>query len=53
MHQTLTGAFPDLRGRQVHFTAIRIYRIADGAIVESWANQDALGLLTQLRGTGS
>jgi uncharacterized protein YhfF len=40
-------------GRQVHFTAIRIYRIADAAIVESWANQDALGLLGQLRGTGS
>lgn len=36
-------------GRQVHFTAIRVYRIADGTIVESWANQDALGLLGQLQ----
>jgi ketosteroid isomerase-like protein len=85
LHQTLTGAFPDLRtdiedliaerdrvvarlslrgthqgefrgiaptGRAVHFTAIRVYRIADGKIVESWANQDALGLLNQLRGSG-
>jgi uncharacterized protein YhfF/ketosteroid isomerase-like protein len=84
LHQTLTGAFPDLRtdiedliaerdrvvarlslrgthqgefrgiaptGRAVHFTAIRVYRVADGKIVESWANQDALGLLTQLQGS--
>lgn len=36
-------------GRRVRFTAIRIYRIADGAIVESWANQDSLGLLGQLQ----
>ena len=36
-------------GRAVHFTAIRVYRIADSKIVESWANQDALGLLNQLR----
>jgi uncharacterized protein YhfF len=82
LHQTLTGAFPDLRtdiedliaerdrvvarlsfrgthqgefrgiaptGRAVHFTAIRVYRIADRKIVESWANQDALGLLNQLQ----
>jgi uncharacterized protein YhfF/ketosteroid isomerase-like protein len=85
MHQTLTGAFPDLRtdiedliaerdrvvarlsfhgthrgefrgiapsGRTVRFTAIRVYRIADGKIVESWANQDALGLLNQLQSAG-
>jgi uncharacterized protein YhfF/predicted ester cyclase len=36
-------------GRQVHFTAIRVYRIDHGMIVESWANQDALGLLAQLQ----
>lgn len=36
-------------GRGVHFTAIRVYRIAGGTIVESWANQDALGLLGQLQ----
>ncbi len=36
-------------GLAVRFSAIRIYRIADGMIVESWANQDALGLLGQLQ----
>lgn len=36
-------------GRQVHFTAIRVYQITDGKIVGSWANQDALGLLQQLQ----
>lgn len=36
-------------GRQVRFTAIRVYRITDGMIVESWADQDALGLLQQLQ----
>jgi len=36
-------------GRQVRFTAIRVYRIAHGKIVGSWANHDALGLLGQLQ----
>ncbi len=44
----------DFRGiapteRSVLFTATRIYRLADGKIAETWANQDALGLLQQLR----
>lgn len=36
-------------GRQIRFTAIRIYRIANGKIIETWANQDALGLFSQLQ----
>ena len=40
-------------GRQVIFTAIRVYRVADGKIVESWANQDVLGLLGQLQSEGA
>ncbi|HEX6453232.1 MAG TPA: ester cyclase [Trebonia sp.] len=48
---THKGSFRGLAptGRGVSFTAIRIYRVADGKITESWANQDALGLLQQLR----
>lgn len=37
-------------GRTVTFTAIRIYGISGGKVTESWACQDALGLLQQLRG---
>jgi uncharacterized protein YhfF len=50
-HGTHLGPFRGIAptGRQVRFTAIRVYRIADGKIVESWANQDALGLLSQLQ----
>jgi predicted ester cyclase len=33
----------------VRFGVIRIYRLADGKVVETWAEQDALGLLQQLR----
>ncbi len=36
-------------GRQVRFAAIRVYRLDHGVIVESWASQDALGLLGQLQ----
>jgi predicted ester cyclase len=36
-------------GRRVRFGAIRIYRLSDGKVVETWAHQDALGLLQQLR----
>jgi predicted ester cyclase len=48
---THTGPFRDIppTGREVSFTAIRIYRVADGKIAETWANQDSLGLLGQLR----
>jgi predicted ester cyclase len=35
-------------GKKVQFLSIRIYRIADGKIVESWAMQDRLGLMEQL-----
>jgi uncharacterized protein YhfF/predicted ester cyclase len=50
-HGTHRGPFRGIAatGRQVRFTAIRVYRIADGKIVETWANQDALGLLGQLQ----
>jgi steroid delta-isomerase-like uncharacterized protein len=50
-HGTHRGPFRGIpaTGRQVSFTAIRVYRVADGKIVESWANQDALGLLGQLQ----
>lgn len=37
-------------GRPVRFGAIRIYRFADGKVTETWAQQDALGLLGQIRG---
>ncbi len=34
-------------GKQTKVTAIQIFRIADGKIVESWANRDDLGLMQQ------
>jgi predicted ester cyclase len=37
-------------GRPVEFSSIRIYRIEDGKVAETWAEVDALGLLGQLRG---
>jgi predicted ester cyclase len=37
-------------GRPVEFSSIRIYRIADGKVTQTWAEVDALGLLGQLRG---
>ena len=35
-------------GRQATWTAIAIYRITEGRIVERWENRDDLGLLQQL-----
>jgi steroid delta-isomerase-like uncharacterized protein len=35
-------------GRHVEVTGTSIYRIADGKIVEHWANMDFLGVLQQL-----
>ena len=35
-------------GKKIQFDSIRIYRIADNKIVESWAMQDRLGLMEQL-----
>jgi steroid delta-isomerase-like uncharacterized protein len=35
-------------GKRVSFTGIRIDRIKDGKVVESWGNEDDLGLMQQL-----
>jgi hypothetical protein len=35
-------------GQRVQTTGISIYRIANGKIVEHWANMDFLGVLAQL-----
>jgi steroid delta-isomerase-like uncharacterized protein len=40
-------------GRQAVWTGITIDRIADGRIVESWANWDLLGMLQQLGAVSS
>ena len=42
--RALAGAL----GKQVTATGVGIGRIADGRIVETWAEYDALGLLQQL-----
>jgi predicted ester cyclase len=35
-------------GKKIQFDSIRIYRIVDNRIVESWAMQDRMGLMEQL-----
>ena len=35
-------------GKEIEFISIRIYRLEDGKIVESWAMQDRMGLMQQL-----
>ncbi len=35
-------------GKQVRFTGVNIFRLADGKIVEIWNHRDDLGLLQQL-----
>lgn len=35
-------------GRPVDFTVFEIYRVADGKVVEGWAQLDAMGLMQQL-----
>ena len=35
-------------GTEARWGSIRIYRVADGKVVETWAMQDRLGLLQQL-----
>jgi steroid delta-isomerase-like uncharacterized protein len=35
-------------GSSVRFTGIRIFRVADGKIVEGWVNWDVFGLMKQL-----
>ena len=37
-------------GKQMMFTGIHIFRIAEGKIAEHWLEVDMLGLLQQLRG---
>ena len=47
---THTGPFAGRAGtgERVSFASHRMYRVADGKIVETWAMQDRLGLLDQL-----
>ena len=52
---THTGEYRGLRyrgipptGKQVTWTEIRIFRIADGKLVEQWSNEDDLGRLQQV-----
>jgi predicted ester cyclase len=49
---THQGPFRDFAptGRPVSFGAIRVYQLADGKVTASWAYQDSLGLVQQLRG---
>lgn len=35
-------------GKRITLTSVRIYRLAEGKVVESWAMQDRLGLMEQL-----
>jgi predicted ester cyclase len=48
---THQGPFRDFAptGRAVSFGAIRVYQLADGKVTASWACQDSLGLVQQLR----
>jgi ketosteroid isomerase-like protein len=50
---THRGSFRGIEptGRPVEFSSIRIYRVEDGKVVQTWAEVDALGLLGQLRGS--
>lgn len=52
---TNTGPFAGqpATGKEVQIDSIRIYRIADNKIVETWAMQDRLGLMEQLGFVGS
>jgi len=47
---TNTGLFAGLpaTGKKVEIHSIRIYRIVDNKIVDTWAMQDRLGLMEQL-----
>lgn len=36
-------------GREVAFGAIRIYRLINGKVAQTWAYQDAVGLMQQLQ----
>jgi steroid delta-isomerase-like uncharacterized protein len=47
---THKGEFADIpaTGRAIVMTGIDIFRVANGKIVERWANQDDLGMMKQL-----
>jgi predicted ester cyclase len=47
---TNTGPFAGRppTGKRVTFGSFRIYRLADGKVVETWAMQDRMGLMEQL-----
>jgi predicted ester cyclase len=49
---THQGPFRDFAptGRPVSFGAIRIYQLTDGRVTGTWAYQDSMGLVQQLRG---
>ena|SRR5438067_4988045 len=49
-HGTHRGAFMGIAptGKEVTVTATEVFRIAQGKIVEFWANMDELGMLRQL-----
>jgi predicted ester cyclase len=54
MHGTHVGnGFPRLvgrpvRGREVHWSQVHVFRLADGLAVEHWAVRDDAGLLDQI-----
>jgi len=50
MEGTNSGSFAGQppTGKKIEFSSIRIYRIEQNKVVESWAMQDQLGLLKQL-----
>jgi len=50
MSGTHTGPFAGAAptGRRITWTSIRIWRFEGGKVIDSWAMQDRLGLLTQL-----
>lgn len=50
LHGTHTGPFAGqpATGRAISWSSIRIYRLTDGKVVETWAMQDRLSLLEQV-----
>jgi len=43
-----TFAGQDATGKPISFASFRIYRVANGRVVDTWAMQDRLGLMEQL-----
>ena len=50
LNGTNSGPFMGMpaTNKSATFTAIHIFRVANGKLVERWANQDDIGMLTQL-----